>query len=102
MSTSTSAPSSSSSSSSSSQGEKELSSLEAFELFFEKLTLKNSTFFVEDYIEEKMIGDEILFNQYSTTMKLMKRTTLLLVIAKRLIKTQRFQNSSKRHMISII
>ena len=64
MSTSTSAPSSSSSSSSSSQGEKELSSLEAFELFFEKLTLKNSTFFVEDYIEEKMIGDEILFNQY--------------------------------------
>lgn len=61
---STSVPTSTSSNSSSQGGEQLLSSLEALNKFHEGLKLKNSTFFVDGYIEEKLIGDEILANHY--------------------------------------
>ena len=63
-SSSTSVPTSTSSSSSSQGGEQQLSSLEAFNKLHDGLKLKNSTFFVEDYIEEKLINDKILANRY--------------------------------------
>jgi len=56
--------SSSSSTSSSQGGEHTLSSLEAFNKLHDGLKLKNSTFFVENYIEEKLIGDKMLVNHY--------------------------------------
>lgn len=62
-SSSTSVPTSTSSSSSQG-GEQILSSSEAFNKLIEGLKLKNSTFYVEDYIEEKLIGDSILANHY--------------------------------------
>lgn len=56
--------SSSSSSSSSHGGEDFLSPMEAFNLFFEKLQLKNSTLIDETYIEQKIINDRALTNHY--------------------------------------
>ena len=64
ISSSTSVPTSTSSSSSSQGGEQQLSSSEAFSKLNEGLKLKNSTFVVENYIEEKLIDDKILANHY--------------------------------------